>query len=390
MITNVIDNQTTNELLNFNVVMLGAPGSGKTVFLASMLDKLSMQGELGFLIQLENHEQQALLKDIYWEVATGDLWPRGSRASDFKDWQFTCFVISKNQKGMFPACQFTYLDYPGQLLTQTQAGDEHTNNFAKKVEQADVLLGLLDGKKILQAMQGNEETWKSIMRDLSPVLTRMKLKTSPIHFVISKWDLIEDKFSLGQVRDRLLQYDQFRELIQDRSQTGSVSRLIPVSSIGRGFAVLESDEMKKIGRRPHPFQVEMPLACIIPDLLVNRLKDLQKIKISAQKEVTEVQPKFGATGRIFQAAEIAFRLAEDLSFDPITGLIFGKAADVAESRTQKIREEAKQRAEELRKQREETLKAVESQETAFRHTINSFLYLCNQLEMNFPDTKLTL
>jgi hypothetical protein len=50
--------------------------------------------------------------------------------------------------------------------------------------------------------------------------------------------------------------------------------LIPVTSVGEGFAKRGAfGEMQKIlGKIPRPFQVEVPLACVLPDLIQSKQK----------------------------------------------------------------------------------------------------------------------
>jgi GTPase SAR1 family protein len=46
---------------NYKVVILGASGSGKTVFLASMFHELSTQGNRGFFLKAEGVNKPRLL-----------------------------------------------------------------------------------------------------------------------------------------------------------------------------------------------------------------------------------------------------------------------------------------------------------------------------------------
>lgn len=105
----------------------------------------------------------------------------------------------------------------------------------------------------------------------------MQRSAKPIHFVISKWDTLINEYSLEQVRERLLEIEDFRNLIQLRNKSGVPVRLIPISSVGMGFAELQPDgSMAKTGNLPNPFLVEMPLACILPDMI--KITQINKIK----------------------------------------------------------------------------------------------------------------
>ena len=49
----------------YRILTLGASGSGKTVFLASMFKQLSIQGEAGFFLGANNHQEQKILNSVY-------------------------------------------------------------------------------------------------------------------------------------------------------------------------------------------------------------------------------------------------------------------------------------------------------------------------------------
>ena len=100
---------------NYNIITLGPSGAGKTVFLASLFKALSIQGEHGFFLEVEDSTKQSLLNKTYTELVSGETWPRGTRG-EITEWAFTCCVKTKDLS-KHPACKFTYLDYAGGLLT---------------------------------------------------------------------------------------------------------------------------------------------------------------------------------------------------------------------------------------------------------------------------------
>ncbi len=134
---------------NFNVIMLGASGSGKTVFLSSLFHSLFTQNHRGFFLSMESRYQQNELNKIYQVVAAKDNnWPPGTQRDEISNWKFTCCVQSKKDGKIFPSYSFTYLDYAGGLLT-----DVEDEEFEHAVENAHTLLGLIDGQKIFQALK---------------------------------------------------------------------------------------------------------------------------------------------------------------------------------------------------------------------------------------------
>lgn len=57
---------------NYNIITLGPSGAGKTVFLASLFKALSIQGEHGFFLEVEDSTKQNLLNKTYTELVSGE------------------------------------------------------------------------------------------------------------------------------------------------------------------------------------------------------------------------------------------------------------------------------------------------------------------------------
>jgi GTPase SAR1 family protein len=379
---------------NYSVIMLGSSGSGKTVFLASMFHELSTQGSRGFFLRSEGIDPPRQLSKVYQEVAGKGEWPEGTKRDKVSEWKFTCYVQSKKDGSIFPSCDFTFIDYAGGLLTEIEDEEEADSKFEKAVETADTLLGLLDGKKLLDAMRGKElPAWDALfLTDLPAMLRKMQFTRVPIHFVVSKWDLIEDEYSLAQVREFLLEFEQFSNIVETRRDIGSPVRLIPVSSVGKGFAVPQPNgRMQKTGKSPKPFQVEMPLACVIPDIMQKNLHDLVRKKEAEQSRSVEIKANLNFWDRFTQSVSGSMNIARH--FLPVnlkfTDDLITKISKAISSGANKKIEGAQKRSDELRRERDESIKQVESQETALNHTINSFLYIREILEYNFPDATLS-
>ena len=127
----------------YKIITLGASGSGKTVFLASMFKALSIQGDYTFFLEVEDQARRKRLNAIYTQVITGDSWPQGTKYSDVSEWSFNCRVKIPTLE-TYTACQFTYFDYAGGRLTDSEEDPE----FENLIQQASTVLGLLDGQKI--------------------------------------------------------------------------------------------------------------------------------------------------------------------------------------------------------------------------------------------------
>lgn len=370
--------------------MLGPSGSGKTVYLASLFKRLSVQGQFGFHLGVDGNKRK-ILNNYYTTIALSDDWLEGTKYNEVSDWEFTCRVRTKDLSD-YAACKFTYLDYSGSRLTDVIEGEEDSS-LEERFENSDTLLGLIDGFKLMAFMR-NERMGRSwVLKDLSSMIDVMQKSNKPIHFVISKWDIVEDNFSLKEICDRLLEDEAFYNIVKQRNDAGSIVRLIPVSSVGKGFAKLEPDgSMKKTGALPKPFQVEVPLACVLPDMIKVSLEDLIKKREAEEKRTVDVSAKIGIFGRLGQVFGGSLRLASKLlpkryqfAEDVLKNLI-----EAAEKPAYEKQKEAKIKSQELRQQKEELLKEVKSEETALNYGIQCFISIANDLDIQFPESKIML
>ena len=369
---------------NYKVIVLGASGSGKTVFLASMYKQLSIQRkESPFFLDVDP-EQQRILVQKYREIAsTNTGWPSATKRDEVSEWLFTCRVQSPIDGRIYPALQFTYLDYAGERLIEPQGGSQ--TDFDAKIRDADALLGILDGRKILALMRNEPDGDDFVNTDLTIILQDMMRSQNPVHFVITKWDLLaNNNYTLRDVRNRLLEGNDFLEFVENRITSFTV-RLIPVSSVGMDFAELQPDgSMRKIpGKHPKPLQVEMPLVCVLPDKFKAQVDALK------EKQAKLLGQPSSALGRtladlygIVAGSVVHFLRGFLLGGFQFADTIIDKLLYFVELSAEKRKEEA----ERLRVQRENTLKAVQNEQTAVEHAVTSYLVLVRQLERDFPDS----
>ncbi|MFN7501594.1 MAG: hypothetical protein AN487_19940 [Anabaena sp. CRKS33] len=398
-------------LPTYNVVILGPSGSGKTVFLGSMYHKLSTQGESGFFLAVDNAER-TILNQIYTEVATEETWPEPTQIINISNWTFTCKI--QTPKGTYSACQFQYTDYAGEILTDHKDDPTYIEKFNETIKNADVLLGLIDGSRLLSYIKGERSGTKWVVRDLANVLDLMQNTDKSIHFIISKWDLIEDKYTLEEVRNHLLEIEQFRNIIMTRSNNSDINnennrnddskgvvRLIPVSSVGKGFAEQQSDgSMRKTGKLPKPYNIELPIACILPDKLKEEFKKIinEQTKKS-QQQIQEVKANltlwdklkkyFGTTAKTILEI-VAPKLPPQFQFSKeiLTDIIDFINQELQTSVYNK-EAAAKERTEQLKAKKAEALAKIEGEKTALDYSIRCFLLLVNKLEYEHPYSKLT-
>ncbi|MEU3256008.1 hypothetical protein [Streptomyces sp. NPDC006997] len=268
--------------MTYTVVTLGPSGAGKTVYLAALWQVLRLQHErLCCYLTLDDPVAERRLHTTYQQVAGPGEWPLPTDGREFPEWVFSVKV--SNQYGQFTAMRVRYIDYAGDRLTDPQEGSAEQQRLDDTLRRAHASLGLLDGRKVLEMMRGNADF---LDQDMARVFGLLQDCSGPIHFVITKWDLLEGHYSLKQVRELLLKHPDFRALAMGRQNWSAAGmpvppgriRLIPISSVGRNFAVLGADGAmhKRANARPHPLNVDVGFAAVLPDLLASAVSAMRE------------------------------------------------------------------------------------------------------------------
>jgi hypothetical protein len=222
-------------------------------------------------------EQRILLAEIYSTVSdTSKPFPRGTRASDLREFVFNCVAVDDSSGAKAPVLRVSYLDYAGEVLErEQQGGSTALNDLVAEMDRADSLLGIIDGYCVWQLLQGMPAGERYFRNTLQPLFGFMANAACPIQFVLTKWDLVrnfgepedaDDQYRLDQVIGALMQFEHFDALVQDHSRH-QVVRLIPVSAVGQGFAqIVDGTVSKKRGASLRPYNVEAPFSVVLPDL----------------------------------------------------------------------------------------------------------------------------
>ena len=258
-----------------NVHALGPSGSGKTVFMAAMYRQLRIKGADADFFLKTDHATSVHMNSVFNAVANPqEEWPASTRVAN--EWEFGLTVTTP--AGDFEPLKMKYVDYPGLILTAPRAAeDERYQHVIEQLKSAHALLVLLDGAGVLACLRGEPHGRRFLDFELSSSLEIVQQTRCPVHFAVTKWDLLEGGHSLAEVRDLLLGDGSFRDLIRGRSESAAGPiRLIPVSSVGTGFAAMQPNgQMQKLGPPARPFQVELPLISVIPDFVTYAYSELR-------------------------------------------------------------------------------------------------------------------
>lgn len=261
----------------FDVVAVGTSGSGKTVLLSSMFHELSYFTDARSYMLDVNPQDRLLLNNLYEEVSDPSRpWPRATARGETKDFQFRC--VGRDREGRtHTVLQINYLDFAGVLLEDaTHSASAAFDRLHKSIKTASALLVLVDGRRVRQLLAGEPGGREYLALTMQSVLGFAQQVDCPLHFVVTKWDLIQDfeplrhideSARLDRVVDALLQQPHINSLVHVHSAR-QIVRIIPVSAVGPGFTDIGRDGrvVKKSTGRLAPTNVETPLSAVVPDL----------------------------------------------------------------------------------------------------------------------------
>jgi hypothetical protein len=280
----------------FSVVAIGPKGSGKSMFLASMFSELQTRGRRDWYLTAP-HDQVLTLGEWHRQAAdTHAAWPAGTTAADSRHFSFTVRTTAAPGR-TFPAMQLDWLDYSGGLLTAVATpGSAAAEHLRGEIRGASALLVVIDGRRIRQWADGDADGEAALDHFAYCIKGLVDESTCPISLLVTKWDLLEDlevdeNARLGVVRKLLFRNQRIADLLARQLETKSV-RLIPVSAVGPDFAYLDPDgRMAKVdGHEMHPTNVDVPIAAVVPDLLVAYERDREDETLRSRLEAVLAQP----------------------------------------------------------------------------------------------------
>jgi hypothetical protein len=277
----------------FKVVVVGPPGSGKTLLLASLFNQLNyLRGGRSYYLRA-SPEQRLTLSAVYRTLSdTRQGWPHATRVSEFTDYRFDCVAVDPDRR-QHHVLSLSYLDYAGELLDNPHAGPATFRELNEHISSAQTLLGMIDGEFLVRLLR-NEAAGRNYFEfEMRTIFGLLQEARCPIHLVISKWDLVrnfgepdgaDDQLRLAAAITALRRFPQIESLVS--SGSGQFVRIIPVSAVGPVFA--QFDSVGTVVKRPdgqvHPRNVEVPLCAVVPDLfrqVERQLDDARRREIDA-------------------------------------------------------------------------------------------------------------
>ncbi len=369
------------------IVVLGPSNSGKTVFLASMFHRLSSVGDHTSFILAINDEERKKLVNVYYQLADPNKeFPDATQLGSTTVYKFDCNVRVAGHSS-YKVLQFTYLDFAGEHLTNPNNVDPIVQ---ESIRDANILMALLDGQKIFASMNGDTSARHSFSMGLAHILPILNMNPNPVHFVVTKWDIFQNQkpeYRLEQVITELGNYHQFRSFVDRRVEDREVVRLIPVSSVGQKFARMQKGKMEKIPfGEIEPFQVEMPLVCILPDYFEGKIKRLNSTTVQLLARLADLKMRANTNGLLLPAVFGVLFLLIISNYALLTISGVGQLLNTA------ISNPLFSYLGYLRSMTPRSITGVNeirNQKKALEHTTGEFVYLLEKLEREFPASNLT-
>jgi len=259
------------------IVALGPRASGKTLLLSSTFVSLSRYAPADHPYLLEAVEAQDAnrLFAVNAQLRSGTKWPKSTVVGDRRTFEFDSVCNCERGK-LERLFRIGYLDYGGETLhsDDIDLGDS-VEDLDAHVKQANALLGIVDGEKVVALLEGDEGA-KRAARDyfasrFAMIDYYLRVARSPFQLVVTKWDIVDAEevgdARLTRVRAALDGERRLHHVVAGAT-ANEIVRIIPVSSVGWGYAALNDDgEVERQGGEPSPWNVEVPLAALVVDRL---------------------------------------------------------------------------------------------------------------------------
>jgi hypothetical protein len=361
----------------FNVVALGLQGSGKTLLLSSMYHHLQVPSSQSYYLSAPYDQVIALSRSFAQIADTSGDWPPGTAKGEVREYTFS--VETQTTGTRHTIFNLGYLEYAGELLTEPQPpGSTLLASLIRHIESAHALIGIIDGYRIWQCLNGDLVGQAHLQHALTAMVSPMLRTSSPVTFVITKWDLLQDlepdeNSRLHMVRNLLMASPVFRDLVRLHSAR-RVVRLIPVSAVGPEFATLNGRGriVKRSDGHIRPTNVDVPLSAVIPDVFEQVEQNLDATTLRAALEQARRQAGLGplesvaalgmfvgqSAGRAVVGALASPAMA--VLGGPALGLFLASRGDAPDDRLERRLSAAEERMHQLRVARKRVLRDLQS------------------------------
>lgn len=179
-------------MVDFNVMMVGGAGAGKTSFMGAMYNRFGDSTYKGFSIWLENEHQRQMLSNLGNEVCNG-VYPKNTST---RSWYRFMLRFQGEDK-----VRFNWCDYRGGLLSSPlDRGTDEMLELARQIVNSDALIIFLDSTSMITSdVEGYTTYIMQISRLLQRVINSLSGREDfPIAVIFTKYDSIPNFETLQQ------------------------------------------------------------------------------------------------------------------------------------------------------------------------------------------------
>jgi hypothetical protein len=256
----------------FNLLVLGTSGSGKTVLLAAVGEQLSVLKDSAFTLKSSTTSQLEYLRSCYSSIRrASDDWPPSTVGSSEYEFTASCPVAKVcKEHNLF---WIRYKDFPGGYVETPR--NENDLSIHEVIQKAHIVIFLIDGIKVLDKKINKCKGGLMSLGDELNIIASyaQECLTRPIQFIITKWDVVKTYMSLEEVRDYLMENENFSAIVRQIRWQRLPAHLIPVSAVGDGFAEWDpvASTMKKCrGATAQPYNLDVSMAFAISEAILRR------------------------------------------------------------------------------------------------------------------------
>jgi hypothetical protein len=264
----------------------------------------------------------------------------------------------------------------------------------ERIDSAHALIGIIDGYRIRQCLDGLYEGQMRLQQSLTAMINLMMLVTCPITFVVTKFDILRDidvdeESRLHRVRKYLMSNNGFRDLVRAHSPH-RVVRLIPVSAVGPDFTELDDDG--RIAKLPdgqmHPSNVDVPLSAVVPDVFEQIERSLDRATLRAALDQVRGQTRLGPMGALAELGTFVLGAAGK-ALGPLGGQAAAFVGDAAAELLNAGRDRTADPLSQLERRLGEAGRTVEEFHLARRKVLRDLQSRVDVLEGRLPSSRLT-
>ena len=297
---------------SIKITMLGASGSGKTVFLSGIYQTLVSATAHGFFLSIDEDakrsEQFRSLEGISLITEDKDEgfkvigFPSGTAVTKTYD-----FTLKSKGRSYFP---FEFWDYRGNLVSEVTPGSKATTDkaeiesFREHLRKSDVLLIFADATKISQYDVPSVRKMKSqayLMEKVFNTVLDMVEREYHVILVLTKIDDQDVKIEDKKDNYKLL-CEKAMEVFSSIRDGSKTFAMIPVSAVGENKTekvILEDDDGKIIRTTklkedvvPSPININTVMIYACMRVLKNKVQKIQREIKYLWKDAEEIEESY--------------------------------------------------------------------------------------------------